>query len=265
MTVISMKNLTLGFKKKQIFNNFNAEINSGDFVGIFGPNGAGKSTLLRAILGLIKPIQGQINIFNQPAQRGNPNIGYVCQFRQFARANQLSARSYLQAVHHGFHWGLPHQSSLQTTQIEEVIHLTNLQDFIDQPYLQLSGGERQRVALAEALLNKPQILLLDEPLSGLDPGQQEKMVKLILTIQQQLNITVLFTAHDINPLLGVMNRVLYLAHGRAAIGSVEDIVNSEKLSWLYDSPIEIIRHQQHLFVIHQKLGANIHAVDHSSH
>ncbi len=265
MSVISLEQLTLGFNNKHILNDFNATINNGEFIGIFGPNGAGKSTLLRAILGLIKPLHGKIIVLDKPAHKGNPAVGYVCQFRQFSSANQLSVRTYLHTVLNGFHWGWPRHNQEQQVKIEEIIHLTNLQPFIDRPFFQLSGGERQRVAIAEALLDQPKILLLDEPLSGLDPGQQEKVINLIVSIQQQLNITVLITAHDLNPLLGVMNRVLYLSHGKAALGSVKDIVNSERLSWLYDAPIEIIQHQQHLFVIHQKSGTNIHADDHSSH
>lgn len=265
MSIITLDKLSLGYRNKTVINDFSADINPGDFVGIFGPNGAGKSTLLRAIIGLIKPQDGQILVLNKPAQKGNPEIGYVCQFKQFSFTHRLSARTYLKAVLNGFRWGLPRYSCDQLEKIEEVIQLTHLTEFIDRPYLQLSGGERQKVMLAEALLDKPKILLLDEPLSGLDPSQQEKMIHLIARIQQQLHITVLFTAHDINPLLGIMNRVIYLTQGKAAIGSVDEIVNSEKLSWLYDAPIEIIHHHNHVLVVHQKLGTSIHAHDHFSH
>ena len=128
--------------------------------------------------------------------------------------------------------------------------------------MQLSGGERQRLALAQALIGEPEILLLDEPLSGLDPAQQEKMVQLIHDIQRRLGITVLLTAHDMNPLLGVMKKVIYLTQGKAAIGTVAEVVNSEKLSWLYNAPIKVVDHDGHLFVIHEKSGSNIHAHDH---
>lgn len=261
-TIITIENLTLGFAGKTILHDFSAKINAGEFVGIFGANGAGKSTLLRAILGLVKAQAGKILVLGNPSQCGNPHIGYLSQFRQYAATNSLSGRAYLSAVYQGFRWGLPWQSKIEKSQIDAVIQLTQIEHFVDRPYLQLSGGERQRLALAQALIGKPKILLLDEPLSGLDPAQQEKMVHLVQSIQQQLNIAVLLAAHDFNPLLGVMQQVIYLAQSKAAIGAVATVVNSETLSWLYDTPIQVVRHNQHLFVIHEKLGSHLHDSDH---
>lgn len=262
MNAIEFQNLTLCFDDRSVISDFSASLVPGEFVGIFGPNGAGKSTLLRAILGLIQPREGQILLFDKPIRRGHAAIGYMPQFRQTATMNQLSGRSYIKATLNGFKWGLPFTSQLQRAQIEEVIHLVGIENFVDRPYMQLSGGERQRIALAEALLGQPKILLLDEPLSGLDPGQQEKIVTLIKSIQQQFNITVLFTAHEVNPLLNVMDKIIYLAHGKAAIGSVDEIITSDKLSWLYNAPIDVIRLENQLFVIHKKLGTNLHEHNH---
>jgi zinc/manganese transport system ATP-binding protein len=262
LPAIVLKNVSIRFPQKIIMEAFSAQINPGEFVGIFGPNGAGKSTLLRAILGLLKIQEGDILILDETTRRGNPNVGYMSQHRNFIPNNSLSARSYLSAVYQGHGWGLPVKKKTKTVHIQSLIELTQTQDFIDRPYSQLSGGERQRIALAQALMGNPKILLLDEPLSGLDPAQQEKMVKLVQSIQQQLKIAVLFTAHDVNPLLGVMNQVLYITHGKAAIGSVEEVVNSEKLSWLYDAPIKVLKQDDYIFVLHEKLGSNIHAHDH---
>ncbi len=260
--LIVFENLTLGFKDKRVIQDFSAQIHAGEFVGIFGPNGAGKSTLLRALLGLIKSQKGRIFILGKPPKKGHPHIGYLSQFRQFALSNQLSGRAYLASVYKGYQWGLPWHSQAQKQELDHVIQLTQSESFVDRPYLQLSGGERQRLALAQSLIGQPKILLLDEPLSGLDPSQQEKIVQTIKRIQQQLNLAVLFTAHDMNPLLNVMHQVIYLAHGKAAIGTVAEVVNSEKLSWLYDAPIEVVKHDQHLFVIHAKSGSNINAQHH---
>jgi zinc/manganese transport system ATP-binding protein len=264
VNAIQFNGLTLRFDNRVIIHDFSASLAQGEFIGIFGPNGAGKSTLLRSILGLIQIDAGQILLFDKTIRRGHSAIGYMPQFRQHPAANRLTGRSYITATVNGFHWGLPIINKSQRAQIEEVIQLTDIEKFVDRPYAQLSGGERQRISLAEALLNQPKILLLDEPLSGLDPGQQEKMVSLIKSIQKQLNITVLFTAHEVNPLLKAMDRIIYLAQGKAAMGNVEDVITSEKLSWLYNAPIEVIRIENQLFVIHKQLGTNVHEHPHSS-
>jgi zinc/manganese transport system ATP-binding protein len=260
--VICFENLTLQFAQHSIMRDFSATIAAGEFIGIFGPNGAGKSTLLRAILGLVAPSSGRITVLGKPSRRGNPQVGYLCQFRQYAVTHRLSGRAYLSAAVGGLRWGLPLIQSAEKSDIAAVIELTNIQHFVDRPYLQLSGGERQRIALAQALLSHPKILLLDEPLSGLDPAQQEKMVQLIQSIQRQLGVTVLVTAHDFNPLLGVMSRVLYVTHGRAAIGDIDAVINSQTLSELYNAPIQVIRHGPHWLVIHEKLGSDVNAHHH---
>ncbi len=264
MKAIELQSISLRFGAKTILNQFSVAISPGEFIGIFGPNGAGKSTLYRIILGLLKPDQGTIKILNSPPKKGNPNIGYLPQIRQTTSAHQLTARTYLSTTLEGCRWGLSFSQKNKKVLLDEVIELTALEEIIDQPYRYLSGGERQRVALAEALLNHPKILLLDEPLSGLDPGQQEKMVQLVKSIQSQTNLTVLFTAHEMNPLLDAMHRLIYLAKGKAIIGTVDEVVNSEQLSLLYNAPIEVIRQPNHLIVIHKKLGTHLHEFDHPS-
>jgi zinc/manganese transport system ATP-binding protein len=262
VTAIQFRNLTLRFGDQFIICDFSAALNQGEFVGIFGPNGAGKSTLLRAILGLIQPNQGDILLFDKAVRRGHTAIGYMPQFRQTSAAHQLTGRSYIMATFNGFKWGMPFIHSSQCPELDEVIHLVGIEKFVDRPYVHLSGGEKQRISLAEALLGQPRILLLDEPLSGLDPGQQEKMVMLIQSIQQRFNMTVLLTAHEVNPLLNVMNRILYLAQGKAALGSVEEVITSDKLSWLYNAPIEVVHLENQVWVVHKKLGTNVHEHNH---
>ena len=255
--LIEFNNLTLQFPNRLIFKDFSAIIKAGEFIGVFGPNGAGKSTLLRAILGLEKIAGGAINIESNSAE-----IGYLPQIMQNLTNNNLTGREYIKSVVNGFRFGLPIFKKQKEEDVNRVIKLVNAETYIDRPISQFSGGERKRIMLAEALLNQPKILLLDEPLSGLDPGQQSKMIDLIKTLQNQLNITVLFTAHDINPLLGSLDRIIYLAAGKAAIGEVGEIVTSEKLSWLYGAPIEVVTVEQRLFVIHKQYGSDFHDTSH---
>lgn len=254
MTAIAINNLQLAYNSRIILQHFNASIKKGEFIGIFGPNGAGKSTLLRAILGLVDIKEGSIEIHGKPAQRGNPEIGYMPQISQTIYTGRLNGRARIAASVNGFKWGMPFIHKKQQQEIDRVLALVNAREYAERPYTELSGGERQRLLLAQALLNKPQILLLDEPLTNLDPRHQEILIQLVQQIRLELQVTVLFTGHDLNPLLGTMDRIIYLVGGHAAMGTVDEIVTSAKLSWLYGTPIEVIRHQQRLFVISDKRG-----------
>ncbi len=254
MSALEINNLTLAYNSRVILDHLDAIIAKGEFIGIFGPNGAGKSTLLRAILGLVPPQEGVIRIFGTPAQRGNPEIGYMPQISQTLSIGRMNGKTRLAASLGGFKWGIPFNTKKQQHEIKRVLTLVNAQDYAERPYSELSGGERQRLLLAQALLNKPKILLLDEPLSNLDPHHQEVLIKLVQQIRLELQVTVLFTGHDLNPLLGIMDRIIYIVRGHAAIGTVDEVVTSDKLSWLYGTPMEVIRHQQRVFVISHELG-----------
>jgi len=258
LTALEFQDLTIAFENKAILKNFSATINHGQFIGILGPNGAGKSTFLRAILGLVKPISGHILVCEKPAQRGHPCIGYMAQAQHESQAFPLTGRSYLAAALNGTGWGMPFLTKPQRMQIERVIALVGLEEYVDRPVTQYSGGERQRLALAQSLLGQPKILLLDEPLSSLDPGQNEKIVSLVRSIQKELNITILLTSHNINPLIGTIDHIIYLAHGKAAIGSVDEIVNNKTLSALYDTPIEVIKSDGNVWVLQKNSGMSIH-------
>jgi zinc/manganese transport system ATP-binding protein len=258
MNAIEFKHLSLAYGQRCIFQDFTANIQSGEFVAILGANGAGKSTLLRAILGLINPVQGHISLFGHEVHKGASFIGYMPQMRQNVGNNSLSAYAWLGANLNGYQWGFPLLNAQQKKELQRVIHLVKAEKIVNRPYSLLSGGERQRLLLAQALLNEPKILLLDEPLMNLDPYYQTTLVSLIDDIRLQYGITILFTSHDINPLLASVGRVLYLAKGKAVIGLVNDIINSKKLSELYGLDIQVIQHEQQLFVINKELGFHHH-------
>lgn len=258
MNVIEFKQLSLAYGQRSIFQDFTASIKAGEFVAILGANAAGKSTLLRSILGIIPATEGSISLFGQDIHKGAAFIGYMPQMRQNI-SNSLSAYAWLGANLNGYRWGLPFLNAKQTQELQRVIHLVKAEKIVNRPYSLLSGGERQRLLLAQALLNKPKILLLDEPLMNLDPYYQATLVSLINEIRLQYGITILFTSHDINPLLTSVDRVLYLAQGKAVIGLVHDIISSKKLSELYGMDIQVIQHEQQLFVINKELGFHHHA------
>ena len=248
-SVITTHQLSLGYDHHPIVANMTMSIERGEFIGILGPNGSGKSTFLRALLGLVKPLSGQINVLSETPTRGNTNIGYMPQMRSHVSIANLSSRALLQSACDGLRYGLPLLAKSKKADIEKLLDMVGSTTYADRPFNQLSGGERQRIYLAEALLDHPPILLLDEPLSNLDPKYQDLFIMLLNEIRKNLNVTILFTAHDPNPLLHIMDRVLFIANGKSAIGSIDQIITNETLSGIYGTPIQVLHFKNRLFVL----------------
>jgi len=235
-------------------------IPQGAFVGVLGPNGAGKTTLLRSVLGLVKPQAGSIEVLGYQAGDRRALIGYMPQTRAPLSDLKLSGHDFVAAAACGGGWGLPVLSRLQRGDVERVLDMVDAAAYAHRPVATLSGGERQRLLLAQALLGSPNMLLLDEPLSSLDPHHQAATIGFLRDVQQRLGITVLFSAHELNPLLPVLDQVLYLGSGHAALGSVEEVITAPVLSRLYGAPIEVLHVQGRIFVM-----AGGHEVERDAH
>ena len=249
MIAVDIKNLTLARGERAILSDVNASIREGEFVGVFGPNGSGKTTLLRAILGLVHPTTGEIRVFDQRPVEGNATTGYLPQKRSLVAQLQVCGWDFVASAFNGHRWGLPTLGTDGRKHVARVLEIVEATELADRPLSQLSGGELQRLLLAQALLGEPKLLLLDEPLISLDPHYQQAVVRLIKRIQQVYGMTVLFTAHQLNPLLGSMDRVLYLVNGHAVIGAVDDVMTAEVLSKLYDMPIDVLRVKGRIVVL----------------
>lgn len=248
-SVISTKDLSLGYDNKPLVTNITVNIDGGEFIGILGSNGSGKSTFLRTLLGLLKPLSGEITVLNSIPTHGNTKIGYMPQMRSHISIGNLSSHALLQATCDGLRYGLPILSTSKKMEVQKILEIVEATSYADRPFQQLSGGERQRIYLAQALLGNPSILLLDEPLANLDPKYQDIFITLLHDVQRNLNVTILFTAHDPNPLLHIMNRVLFFANGKAAIGNTDKIITSATLSAMYGTPIEVVRFKNKIFVL----------------
>jgi zinc/manganese transport system ATP-binding protein len=263
---IDLDHVSLTLGGRTILKDINLAIAAGEFIGVLGPNGAGKTTLMRALLGLVPVAGGTIRVLGDLARRGNPAIGYMPQFR--SQAGQLALRGwdFVAAACDGHRWGLPLPDRRRRQIVDHAIELVGAEALASRPLNALSGGERQRLLLAQALLGEPKLLLLDEPLISLDPHHQRVVVDLVREVQQRLNIAVLFSAHELNPLLPVIDRVLYLGRGQAALGTVDEVITSATLSRLYGAEIEVVRLKGRIFVMSGGLdleqSAHQHEHDH---
>jgi zinc/manganese transport system ATP-binding protein len=220
-----------------------------EFVGVLGPNGSGKTTLMRAILGLVPASRGAIRVLGAPAATGNPAIGYMPQLRHNVETLRLSGFDFVAGVVNGHRLGLPWLGKEGRREVEWALDMVGARDLARRPLMETSGGERQRLLLAQALIGRPKLLLLDEPLISLDPNHQRGVVRLVRQLQTELKLAVLFSSHELNPLLMALDRVLYLGHGRAALGTVDEVITGPVLSRLYGAEIDVIRVGGRIFVM----------------
>jgi zinc/manganese transport system ATP-binding protein len=260
MNVIELERVTLAIGGRRVLADVSFTIGGGEFIGVLGPNGSGKTTLMRAILGLIPSSAGSIRVFGRAPQRGDAAIGYLPQVRTVLPDLRVRGLDFIASSVRGERWGVPSPSRLDRKAIEETLAAVGARELARRPLADMSGGERQRLLLAQALLGEPRLLLLDEPLISLDHRYQEAVVELVRGFARERNITVLFSAHELNQLIGALDRVLYLGSGHAALGTVAEVVTAPVLSQLYGTPIDVVRADGHIFVLSR--GRDVERADH---
>jgi zinc/manganese transport system ATP-binding protein len=201
-----------------------------------------------------------MRVFGVSPKRGDPRIGYLPQVRTVLPDLRLRGLHFIAGSLHGERWGLPSLSRTDRRMIDDTLDLIDARDLAERPLSEMSGGERQRLLLAQALIGKPQLLLLDEPLISLDARHQEVAITTVREFCRERGITVLFSAHELNQLLGTLDRVLYLGSGHAALGTVEEVITAPVLSRLFGTDIEVVRTQGHIFVMSR--GRDVERVAH---
>ena len=239
--IVTAENLVAGYSDKIVWREANFGLNAGEFVAIIGPNGAGKTTLFRLLLGLLQPISGKLKVFNQPPTRGNRRIGYVPQRHPIDSETNIEALELVHLALCGHRWGFHLSARSGREAASEALKAVGAGDVAHQPLGALSGGELQRIFLAEALVSDPEILLLDEPLSNLDIRRARELVQLVNGVVRSRKVTALLVAHDINPLLPYLDKVVYVANGKVATGEPKEVLTSERLTALYEVRVEVIR------------------------
>jgi zinc/manganese transport system ATP-binding protein len=267
VSAVELSGATLAFGARTVLSDIDLAIRDSEFIGMLGPNGSGKTTLMRAILGLLPPRGGTIRVLGRPVARGNPAVGYMPQTRGALDNLRLSGWDFVASGASGHRWGLPLLGSAARREVQWALDMVDATQLARRPLAETSGGERQRLLLAQALLGRPRLLLLDEPLISLDPHHQRTVVELTRALQKELGLAVLFSAHEINPLLGALDRVLYLGSGHAAIGTVEQIITGPVLSRLYGSAIDVVRVNGRIFVMAggYDVERDAHQHDHGGH
>ena len=248
MSAVALRQATVALGGRAILDAASFELAEGEFVALLGPNGAGKTTLLRAILGLLPVASGTIEVFGRRPARGDRRIGYLPQARAVAKL-RLRGRDLVAVAAGPDGWGASAGGRAARNEADWALAMAGAGALAERSVASLSGGQLQRLMLAQALLGRPRLLLLDEPLISLDLPAQRDVVALAARLSRELPATVLFSAHELTPLLGHVDRILYLGHGQAAIGTVDEIIRPEILSRLYGGPVEVVRAAGRLFVV----------------
>jgi zinc/manganese transport system ATP-binding protein len=247
--MLAVERVTVAYPGRTVLSDISFSLAAGAFCGLIGANGSGKTTLLRSILGFETPLSGQIRIEGRAGKAGRHSVGYVPQKIQLATDIPLRARDLVELGLTGHRLGLPLPSKSRAARVAQMLDAVGAAGFADQRIGNLSGGQQQRVLIAHALIRRPKLLLLDEPLANLDIRAVAEIVQLLRGLSREHGITVLVSAHDMNPLLGTMDQVVYLANGRAASGATDQVVRTEVLSDLYGYHIDVIRVHGRVLVI----------------
>ncbi|MHC5798076.1 metal ABC transporter ATP-binding protein [Lacisediminihabitans sp. FW035] len=261
--VLSLRAATLSFGDRELWRNLNLDIQAGEFLAVLGPNGTGKTSLLKTILGQQQLSSGSIEFLGRPVGRGSRQIGYIPQQKLLEQGTPLRARDLVTFGVNGHRWGLPISSRAVRTKVDGILEAVGASDYANVPVSTLSGGEQQRVRVGQSIAGDPRLLLCDEPLISLDLHHQRQVSELIDEQRKALNTAVVFVTHDVNPILGMVDRVLYLAGGRFRVGTPDEVLRSEVLSYMYDTPVEVIRSRGRIVVLGAPEGYGVH--DHLEH
>jgi len=253
--VVSLRDATLGYDERILWSGLNLDVEPGEFVAVLGPNGSGKTSLLRVLLGLQPLTSGSVRIVDSAPGRGNRRIGYIPQQRAMEESLVMRGRDLVGLGLDGHRWGIGLRGMRSRRErVDAALAAVDAHGFAHAPVGRLSGGEQQRLRVAQALVSDPEVLLCDEPLLSLDLANQQVVSALIDRRRRSANTAVLFVTHEINPILPLVDRVLYLVDGRFRIGAPDEVMTARTLSELYRAKIDVVRVRGQIHVVGAQSG-----------
>ena len=263
-TVVVLEDAEARIAGHRVWSGVDLAVGEGEFTAILGPNGSGKTTLLRVLLGELALSSGRATLLGRESGSANQQIGYLPQRRHFEAGVRIRGIDLVRLGLDGTRWGFPLRRS-GGERVERVIERVGASEYARRPIGRLSGGEQQRLLIAQALVSDPRVLILDEPLDSLDLPNQTAVAALLGRICREQGVTVLLVAHDVNPLLPYLDRVIYFGGGRAAVGAPREVITAATLSDLYGVPIEVIQTSDGRLVVVGLPEAPAHHSDRHEH
>jgi zinc/manganese transport system ATP-binding protein len=247
--LLRLEDVSVRLGGREVLTDVSLRIRPGEFTGLIGPNGAGKTTLLRVILGLQPVTTGEVLLDGAPRPHRDSSIGYVPQKLAIEPDMPLRVRDVVSLGLDGQKFGLRLPSRARRELVSDMLTAVGAQRYADARVGELSGGEQQRIMIAHALISRPKLLLLDEPLANLDISSEQGIVSVLARLARAEHVAVLLSAHDMNPLMPVMDRIAYVAAGRVAVGDADEVVQPEVLSRLYGRHVDVIRVHGRILVV----------------
>ncbi len=264
--VVALEGAAVHLGGRVLWRDLSLTLAPGEFLAVLGPNGTGKTTLLRALLGLQPLSAGTARVLGRAPRRGQARVGYIPQQRAFDADLGLRGEDLVRLGVDGHRFGLPlpwrHRQP-----VADALAAVSAGAYARAPVGLLSGGEQQRLRVAQALAAEPALLLCDEPLLSLDLHHQRAVTGLIDDSRRRTGAAVVFVTHEINPVLAYVDRVLYLAGGRFAAGTPDEVLTGERLSALYGTPVDVLRVRGRVVVVSAEEGdaAEPHGHHHQHH
>ncbi|MEV8017566.1 metal ABC transporter ATP-binding protein [Streptomyces sp. NPDC086554] len=256
--VISLRGAALAYGDRVLWRDLDLDVEPGEFLAVLGPNGSGKTSLLRVLLGRQQLTAGSLTVLGRAPRCGSRHIGYVPQQKSLPAHTMLRGRDLVQLGVDGHRWGLRLARRTVRRRVDDILASVGATPYADVPVGRLSGGEQQRIRIAQALATDPRILLCDEPLLSLDLQHQRTVTALVDRRRRSANTAIVFVTHEINPVLGLVDRVLYLAQGGFRIGPPEEVMTSATLSRLYGTQVDVVRVRDRIVVVGAPDAATVH-------
>jgi len=247
--VLEFENGALGFGDRTLWTGLDLTVQPGEFLAVLGPNGSGKTSLLKTILGQQSLDSGSVRLAGRDIRRGDRRVGYIPQQKLVPPGTPLRGRDLVSLGVNGHRFGLPLSRRADNERVDELLEAVGATGYANQPVGTLSGGEQQRLRVGQALAGDPVLLLCDEPLLSLDLQHQRGVSELIDRRRREHDTAVVFVTHDVNPVLDVVDRILYLAGGQFRQGTPDEVLRSDVLSDLYGTPVDVIRSRGRVIVV----------------
>lgn len=266
---VELGDACLDYGERPMWQHLDLTVAQGEFLAVLGPNGSGKTSLIKVLLGLTKLSSGSVRVCGVMPHRGGRVIGYIPQQKGFDRDLPVRGVDLVGFGLDGHRWGIRLPNARRRRRVQQAVASVGATGFARSPIGTLSGGEQQRLRVAQALVGEPRLLLCDEPLLSLDLKHQRQIVELIDDQRHASDISVLFVTHEINPILPIADRVLYLVGTRWAVGTPDEIMTSAVLSELYETDVEVLEVGGRILVLgtpdsaHAEAGgSHHHPLDH---